>query len=85
MTEGRFRRRHRVLPAVAVASVSDGEVRVEMSRSRIGQLPLLAHPQAAVSDKTQDTRADDERGRAGIRGDQSPAMTLPTGLGSVPE
>lgn len=54
VTEGRFRRRHRVLPAVAVASVSDGEVRVEMSRSQIGQLPLLPHPQAAVSDKTHE-------------------------------
>lgn len=54
VTEGRFRRRHRVLPAVAVASVSDGEVRLEMSRSQIGQLPLLPHPQAAVSDKTHE-------------------------------
>jgi hypothetical protein len=39
---------------VAVASVSDGEVRLEMSRSQIGQLPLLHIRRAVVSDKTHE-------------------------------
>jgi hypothetical protein len=32
VTEGRLRRTHRVLPAAAVASISDGKVYVELSR-----------------------------------------------------
>lgn len=40
VTTGLLRRRHRVLPAGAVTHVSDGEVRVAMSRSEIAALPL---------------------------------------------
>jgi hypothetical protein len=54
VTEGWLRRRHRVLPAAAVASVSDGKVYVELSRSQLRELPLLSHPEAEVSDKTHE-------------------------------
>ena len=52
VTTGRLRRKHRVLPAGAVVRVSDGCVLVEMSRREIETLPLLAHPEAALSDQT---------------------------------
>ncbi|HET8752156.1 MAG TPA: hypothetical protein VFM43_06475 [Gaiellaceae bacterium] len=41
-----LRRRHRVLPAGAVTSVSHGEVHVSLSREEIRRLPLLWNPQA---------------------------------------
>lgn len=54
VTMGVVRRTHRVVPAGAVIQVSDGEVRVAMSRSEIAGLPLLPHPEAAVGgDATQ--------------------------------
>jgi hypothetical protein len=37
-----------------VIAVRDGEVEVSLSRSGIEHLPLLAHPQASVADKTVD-------------------------------
>ncbi len=54
-----------------------------MSRSQIGQLPLLAHPQAAVSDKTHEQTMN-AVARAYAETSLT-AMTLPTGLASVPE
>jgi hypothetical protein len=54
VTEGRLRRKHRVLPAAAVASVSDGKVYVDLSRSQLRELPLLSHPEAVVSDQTHE-------------------------------
>ena len=54
VTEGRLRRKHRVLPAAAVTSVSDGKVYVELSRSQLRDLPVLTHPEAEVSDKTHE-------------------------------
>jgi hypothetical protein len=54
VTEGRLRRKHRVLPAAAVTSVSDGRVYVELTRSQLRELPLLSHPEAEVSDKTHE-------------------------------
>jgi hypothetical protein len=50
LTTGLVRRRHRVLPAHAVTSVSGGEVRVGLSRAAIEHLPLLPHPQAPVAE-----------------------------------
>ena len=58
LTVGRVSRKHHVLPAGAVASVGDGEVHVALSRSELGDLPLLPDPQAAVGDeKVQDAVA----------------------------
>jgi hypothetical protein len=54
VSEGRLRRKHRVLPAAAVASVSDGKVYVELSRSQVRTLPLHPHPQAVVSEQTHE-------------------------------
>jgi len=54
ISTGLLRRTHRVLPAGAVIAVRDGEVEVSLSRSGIEHLPLLAHPQAPVADKTVD-------------------------------
>jgi hypothetical protein len=54
VTEGRLRRKHRVLPAAAVASVGDGKVYVELSRSQLRELPLLSHPEAEVSEQTHE-------------------------------
>lgn len=48
LTTGRMRRRHRVLPAGAVTSVGDGEVRVSLNCDEVAHLPLLPHPQAPV-------------------------------------
>lgn len=50
VTSGILRQRHRVLPAGAVTSVRDGEVRVAMSRADIDRLPELPHPEAPVGD-----------------------------------
>jgi hypothetical protein len=50
LTTGLLRRTHRVLPAGAVTSVGDGEVRVELSRAAIAHLPLLPHPEAPVAE-----------------------------------
>lgn len=50
-TVGRLSRKHHVLPAGAVESVGDGEVHVALSRSDLGQLPLLTHPEAAVGEE----------------------------------
>ncbi|MGH2884736.1 MAG: hypothetical protein ACRDPA_18875 [Solirubrobacteraceae bacterium] len=52
VTTGLLRRRHRVLPAAAVTLVGDGEVRVGLSRSEIGRLPLLPYPEAVVDERT---------------------------------
>jgi hypothetical protein len=55
LTVGRFSRKHHVLPAGAVTSVRDREVHVALSRSEVGQLPLLPHPEAVVGhDEKQD-------------------------------
>jgi len=51
LTLGRLSRKHHVLPAGAVQSVGNGEVRVALSRSEVAQLPLLSHPEAAVGDE----------------------------------
>jgi len=48
VTTGMLRKRHRVLPAGAVTSVGDGEVRVALSRYAIGKLPLLPQPEAQL-------------------------------------
>ena len=45
-----LRRTHRVLPAGAVTSIRDGEVRVALSRAAIEHLPLLPHPQAPLAE-----------------------------------
>jgi hypothetical protein len=52
VTTGTLRRRHRVLPAGAVASVGEGRVQVALSRAEIEHLPLLPDPQAPVADET---------------------------------
>ena len=52
VSTGRIRRRHRVVPAVAVERVEDGKVLLGMSRLQIGKLPALPHPQAALGDET---------------------------------
>ena len=52
VTTGTLRRRHRVLPAGAVTSISEGSVQVGLSRAEIEQLPLLPDPQAPVADET---------------------------------
>ena len=65
LTQGVLRRRHRVLPAGAVASVGAGEVRVALSRSEVAQLPLLAKPEAAVGgEQVQDAVATFENAAA---------------------
>jgi hypothetical protein len=51
VTVGFLGRKHHVLPAGAVTSVGDGEVRVALSRDEVRHLPLLPHPQAVVDDK----------------------------------
>ena len=48
VTIGMLRRAHHVVPAGAVTSVRDGEVRVAMSRAQIKHLPDLPHPEAPV-------------------------------------
>ena len=58
LTVGLLSRKHHVLPAGAVTSVGDGEVRVAMSRNELAHLPLLPEPQAVVGDeKVQDAVA----------------------------
>jgi len=52
VTTGRLRRRHRVVPAGAVTTVSEGSVQVALSRAEIEHLPLLPDPQAPVADET---------------------------------
>jgi hypothetical protein len=52
LTTGWLRKAHRLLPAGAVTSVGDGEVRVALSRSEIEDLPRVDHPQK--------TRLDDD-------------------------
>ena len=65
LTVGRLSRKHHVLPAGAVTSVADGEVRVPLSRNELAQLPLLAHPEAAVGDeKVQEAVATFENAAA---------------------
>jgi len=65
LTVGRLSRTHHVLPAGAVTSVGDGEVRVPLSRSELKELPLLAAPDAAVGDaKVQDAVATFENAAA---------------------
>ncbi|HEY7421358.1 MAG TPA: hypothetical protein VH541_05040 [Gaiellaceae bacterium] len=51
LTLGLLSRKHHVLPAGAVKSVGDGAVYVVLSRSELGDLPLLSHPEAAVGDE----------------------------------
>jgi hypothetical protein len=53
VTVGRLSRKHHVLPAGAVTTVRDREVHVALTRSEVGQLPLLPHPEAAVGDDTK--------------------------------
>src|SRR5215471_27323 len=48
---GRLSRRHHVLPAGAVTSVGEGEVRVALSREQIKLLPALSHPAAPLGDE----------------------------------
>ena len=48
VTLGRFSRKHHVVPAAAVTTVGDGDVRVALSRAQIGQLPDLPRPEAAL-------------------------------------
>jgi len=65
LTVGRLSRKHHVLPAGAVTSVADGEVRVPLSRSELARLPLLADPEAPVGDeKVQDAVATFENAAA---------------------
>lgn len=45
LTTGRLRKAHRLLPAGAVTSVGDGEVRVALSRTEIEHLPRVDRPQ----------------------------------------
>ena len=52
VTTGTLRRRHRVLPAGAVTSVSEGRVQVALSQAKIEHLPLLPDPQAPVAHET---------------------------------
>jgi hypothetical protein len=49
LTTGLLRRKHRVLPAGAVASADDGAIHVSLSRDAIKHLPLLPHPEAPVA------------------------------------
>ena len=48
------RRKHHVVPASAVRSVGDGEVRVALSRAQIGQLHDVPHPQAPMAGPTRE-------------------------------
>ena len=50
LTTGLLRKTHRVLPAGAVTSVRDGEVRVALSRAAIEHLPLLPRPEAPIAE-----------------------------------
>ncbi len=50
LTIGKLRRTHRVVPAGVVTAVSDGEVRVGLSREQINRLPEVPHPEASVQD-----------------------------------
>ena len=52
VTMGLFSRKHHVVPAGAVTTVDEGEVRVALSRAQIRQLPDLPHPQAPVADES---------------------------------
>jgi hypothetical protein len=52
VTMGLLSRKHHVVPARAVTSVGDGEVRVMLSRAQIAQLPDLPHPEARVEDES---------------------------------
>lgn len=49
---GLLSRRHHVVPAGAVTSVGEGEVRVALSCEEIKRLPALSHPAAPVGDET---------------------------------
>jgi hypothetical protein len=49
LTTGLLRKTHRVLPAHAVTSVADGEVRVALNRAAIEHLPVLPDPQAPIA------------------------------------
>jgi hypothetical protein len=52
VTVGLLSRKHHVVPAGAVTSVGDGEVRVGLTRAQIEQLPDLPHPEPPVDEKT---------------------------------
>ena len=52
VTMGLLSRKHHVVPAGAVTTVDEGEVRVALSRAQIRQLPDLPHPQAPVADES---------------------------------
>ena len=45
LTTGWLRKTHHLLPAGAVTSVRDGEVRVTLSRTEIDHLPRVDYPQ----------------------------------------
>jgi hypothetical protein len=50
VTTGLLRKAHHMVPAGLVTSVANREVRVDMTRARIAQLPDLPHPDAPVLD-----------------------------------
>jgi hypothetical protein len=65
LSVGRLNRKHHVLPAGAVTSVGDREIRVALGRSELKQLPLLPEPEAVVgAEQVQDAVATFENAAA---------------------
>lgn len=67
VTLGLLSKKHHVIPAGAVTAVSDGEVRVGLTRDQIKRLPDLPHPESTRGGADVGTDAECLRTRVRAR------------------